>query len=991
MHVRLLILIVFIPLLAGTQDVYWRTYGQNEGFPGFHPSIFEQDQDDYLWIGSPDGLLRFNGQEFKYFTVQDGLPGNVIQGLANDPAQERLYISTVQGVSFYQDGLFQRLEIEKPNPDQHFYKLSVAPDGALYISGNGGLMKWKDNDTKSFTKDDGLSSNLVKSTLCVNPDSILIGTSKGIDILVKDQIRGSILAFKDQNIRSLKHGPDGATYVLHGMGNISKYINGIIEFTINERFVTDFYFNSKGKMIIFRMTDIVVYHQEEQLYDYRNIPGTKDDYISFGYVDRQDHCWTFRERKLLQSSPRKLSSTSICTPVDDQFCMSDVQYMSMDDDGSIWIATNTGFGKMKNKKMSEQIFQLNSQDEGLKGSVTSIIEVPGGAIWVSYFIGGISKYEQGQVTNYLDQGSLNETTFYSMLMRDNGELIATRREGYVAIKNGQVTEFRPDVFANRSVTCVVEDHSGVLWFGSVHGGLYAFQDNGSINTFLENDLIREIQIVDSSIWMQSVGNGFVRANLEQGGRINDVQRLNKKNKFPYSGITDFIMHQGILWFTTYDQLIGIRPDQPDIPIISLSTEDQFIPNDWTDNSMVVDQQNVLWLATPDGLQSLDLSSIAADTQLVRLSFVDILLFNESLSSLKKWQSESYLLESSPIKFGPKENYLTFQYDGIYFISPNRIRFRTRIKELNTNWSNWSNNKSVSYNELPPGEYTFQVQADNSAGALTPPISMQFVIATPFWKRPIAQLFILLLIAGVVTAIYYNRVNQVRRKADQQNQINQQLGRLEIEALRAKMNPHFIFNALNSIQHLVIEDNKKGALNYIKKFSTLIRQILDKSSDQKIRISEEIEMIKNYVEIESLRFDHPFSFVVDIESTLIEQDVEIPSLILQPFLENAIHHGLIPKPSPGTLSLIGKDLGDFVQFIIEDDGIGRAASNAMKLHSSAVYQPKGIQVTRDRLHLLLPNHSNNLLTIRDLHDQNGKPSGTRIEILLPILDTWYSQY
>ncbi|GAA5041026.1 hypothetical protein GCM10011506_41830 [Marivirga lumbricoides] len=207
--------------------------------------------------------------------------------------------------------------------------------------------------------------------------------------------------------------------------------------------------------------------------------------------------------------------------------------------------------------------------------------------------------------------------------------------------------------------------------------------------------------------------------------------------------------------------------------------------------------------------------------------------------------------------------------------------------------------------------------------------------------------------------------------------NKKIGELKLIALRSVMSPHFIFNALNSIQYFIGKNERLNAINYLSTFSKLIRSILNHSVDNKIKLSEEVEMLKNYISLEMLRFEDKFDFNLIIDPELEIDYIEIPSLLIQPYVENAILHGLYNKPEKGTLTIEITEKGDVIYFTIQDDGIGRNAAMLLNAKSFPKHKSLGLKLTQERLELINENR-NISFYIEDL-EKNGEPSGTKVTI------------
>jgi len=205
--------------------------------------------------------------------------------------------------------------------------------------------------------------------------------------------------------------------------------------------------------------------------------------------------------------------------------------------------------------------------------------------------------------------------------------------------------------------------------------------------------------------------------------------------------------------------------------------------------------------------------------------------------------------------------------------------------------------------------------------------------------------------------------------------------LERKMLRAQMDPHFIFNSLNSIQHFITINEKELAIRYLSKFAKLIRRVLDNSISDRVPLSDELSLLEDYMELEELRLNHSFSHQVEIDRKIDLHNTEVPFLIIQPYVENAIKHGLKQSARPGKLKIKLEDGGEHLRCYIEDNGIGRAASKA--LAEARVHQSHGMSVTRKRLEALNnANENQTLVEIFDLKNENGEAVGTQVALTIP---------
>jgi sensor histidine kinase YesM len=210
-------------------------------------------------------------------------------------------------------------------------------------------------------------------------------------------------------------------------------------------------------------------------------------------------------------------------------------------------------------------------------------------------------------------------------------------------------------------------------------------------------------------------------------------------------------------------------------------------------------------------------------------------------------------------------------------------------------------------------------------------------------------------------------------------LQMQLVRLEDKALKAQMNPHFIFNSLNSIKLLVQENENAKAIHYLTVFTRLMRGLLSQSDHNYVRLYDELEICRHYLELESLRFDDGFSYSIQVEDGIDLKSIEVPAMVLQPFVENAIWHGLMPKSDDRRLIISIQSVEDIIICRVNDNGIGRVASAELKANRSK-HTSKGLQLATDRIHIYDKlNDSDTRLIIRDKYLPDGRAAGTEVEI------------
>ncbi|PLK46232.1 sensor histidine kinase [Emticicia sp. TH156] len=298
-------------------------------------------------------------------------------------------------------------------------------------------------------------------------------------------------------------------------------------------------------------------------------------------------------------------------------------------------------------------------------------------------------------------------------------------------------------------------------------------------------------------------------------------------------------------------------------------------------------------------------------------------------------------------------------------------------------SDWSIAKgnSAKVDSLKPAAYHFEVKAIDTNKVESLPAVIEFKIEYPWWRSWWFWGVCFITLFG----LFYGRERFLKFWSDEEQRHHRQVTELELRTLQLQMNPHFVFNALNAVQSFILNRDTISANNYLSKFANLIRLFLDSSRSKYITLADEIKLLSLYVEIEMMRFENKFEFHLHVAPD-IDRFVEIPTMILQPFIENAINHGLRYKEGKGNLYMSFYNQGKYLVCRIEDDGVGRDKAKQIQSKSRKGYKSQGLKITEERLHTF------NLIADADIHfmvEDRLKPPyepgvdiGTTIEIKFP---------
>jgi ligand-binding sensor domain-containing protein len=334
------------------------------------------------------------------------------------------------------------------------------------------------------------------------------------------------------------------------------------------------------------------------------------------------------------------------------------------------------------------------------------------------------------------------------------------------------------------------------------------------------------------------------------------------------------------------------------------------------------------------------------------------------------------------RFTNKQNTFSFYFTAFEFTNPNQIQFRYKLEGHDADWNYPEEQRNATYIRLPAGHYTFKLQAGNNVGQWNEnTVVFHIYIVPPLWQRWWFWPLVALLFVLVVIAAARKRVRSIRKREEEKTAANKSIAGLETKLLRSQMNPHFIFNSLNSIQKYIWENKEEDAAEYLSKFAKLMRAILENSRKETVRLGEELDMMKLYVELEHRRSNGKFEYSIRTDPVIPAHDILIPPMLLQPFIENAIWHGLNKLVEPGHLLIDIRSQDGHLHCTIDDDGIGRAAS--ARSSSSVTKQSLGTDITRQRVELLHRSSKQTAdIRITD-KEKDGKPAGTTVTVIIPL--------
>lgn len=394
-----------------------------------------------------------------------------------------------------------------------------------------------------------------------------------------------------------------------------------------------------------------------------------------------------------------------------------------------------------------------------------------------------------------------------------------------------------------------------------------------------------------------------------------------------------------------------------------------------------DRHGRLWVASRHGIQMAHQAYLPPSTNVtdlrVAITRVDI---SPVLNDIKR-----SLLITDSLNLETAQRDITFHYVLPNPLNPYAVTYQYQLHGYDKDWIT-SDQRTVRYSKLKGGHYTFMIKArEGEEGEWTNVTELHIHIPKKATEQVWFWLVTGLVFLGLASGLFYFLISRTRKQARMKADFEHKLSEIQMQSLRAQMNPHFLFNSLNSIKYYAITKSKDETAAYLSKFALLVRNILTNSKSRTISLKEELDALRLYIEIEHLRLEGKFDYTIDIDSSIQVRQAQIPPMILQPFVENALWHGLMHKNGKGLLRVQVQDMGRFIQCLIEDNGIGRARSAELKKAQVEHRKSEGMQITADRIELI--NRLYNIDTkvdVVDLVDDAGDPAGTRVIIHIPYI-------
>jgi len=582
------------------------------------------------------------------------------------------------------------------------------------------------------------------------------------------------------------------------------------------------------------------------------------------------------------------------------------------------------------------------------------------------------------------------STFLDMAEDSRGNLwFATDDEGIWVWRIDQGVWWKPaeaEGFIGRNISCVFADpQQKTVWIGSQDYGLFRYDEKtGRFNIYQRDESNPEqslgAYIVNSicrdglgNIWVATDPGGISRFNYKVPENMAFLT-LNTQNGLPSNQVNS-VQHDeaGNIWAGTPKGLARI--DAKTLLVRSFDNSSG-LTDELIDTPIARNRLGELMLGGVQGFTIFQPDSVLKDKKDARILLTSFRVFEKEPEHLP---SPGFL---NAIELSWQQNFFVFEFASANFSQPEKNRYAYRLVGFQEDWIDNGKLHRAAFTNVPPGDYLFEVKSGREGVWHSPGLQMSIHILPPFWKTNWFKILAAMILLNLLYLAWRYRIGQIRREEALKTDFNRRIAKVEMAALRAQMNPHFVFNCLSSINRFILVNEPDEASAYLTKFSRLIRLILDNSRSDKVPLDRELEALRLYIEMEVMRFGNRFDYEISVSADVHPERIELPPLLIQPYVENAIWHGLMHKKDKGKLAVRIFNQAGSLCVVVEDNGIGRNRAMELKSKSAVTQKSHGLQVTAERMELIRELYGINAdAVIEDLYTSDGSPAGTRVTIRL----------
>lgn len=997
-----------------------------------------QDSKGFMWIGTWDGLNKYDGYDFVIYNTTNGLSNPTANCVLEDD-EKNIWVGTDYGLNRldYNSGKIEQFYNLPDNPNSigndFINHLLQDKRGFIWISTAFGLYRY-DKSQKTFKaynfferNSDTVFTNFITRVKEDEAGKLWIATHRGIHCFDPDKQSfqdykiepeaASPGFIKNNYVQDLAFDENGNVYaatlngvfvikpgggVIHHMQAEKEKQRGLSGNQVNTLFI-----DTKGLIWIGTSTGLDLYDPAlNQITSFKsggNITTISNDDIRCIYEDQTGTIWigTYKGLNKVDRSPSRFTHFRN-DPGDPNSLSDNIVYAILEDEeGHVWIGTYGGISIFDRVNEKFTFIRHDPDDpESISSNKIRTLALDSlGFILAGTESDGLNRIDRktGKIMHYLhqpgDSMSIIENNVISTMVDSKGKIwIGTVGKGisildpvsgkFSVLDASPASKVR---LSGNKIWCIYEDRDKNIWVGTNNGlnkispgfqSIVAYTKS-AVNPYSisSNSIFSVFQDNDGTYWIGTMGGGLNHFDpvAEQFIVYNDHDGL--PNNVVYASLED---EEDNLWISTNWGLSKFS--KLNETFVNYDTKDGVQGNEFNAGAYFKNKKGEMFFGGMNGINIFYPDEITQNKIPPRMVFTGLRVLNDLL--------DTDLEDGEIIRLDYNENFFSIAFSGLDYTNPSKNLYRYKLENYDEDWvlAN-ATQRRAEYRKVDPGTYRFVVTGSNNDGVWNQNgISLTIIIRPPWWRTWIFRLSAALILITIIWSIILLRIRSIRKKHEVEKKmlsIEKQVFELEQKALRLQMNPHFIFNSLNAIQNFVLANDTDKAVNYLAKFSHLMRMILANSTASLITLKDELKALTYYIDLEKLRFDDKFEYKITREPSIDEEFVEIPPMLFQPYVENAIIHGLVNSPKPGLLEVTLQRINSGTLLCtIKDNGIGREKAIEIRNKSGIKRQPKGMIITQERIEIFNKQSRKNFsVKITDLKDDDGEPAGTIVEFTI----------
>ncbi len=949
------------------QGFHFKHYSIDQGLPSSEVYHVMQDELGYLWFATDRGVCRYDGHEFKVFTRKDGLPDDVVFSFYVDDLQRMWFYTYTGGIGYFENGQivvpdFNAAFIKALHADLYPVISSMHIDSAgniwvgtfeniLYVIEPSGVIKTYDN-SRSACK------------LC----------TRIIDFH-NENPRGFVYSDHDDKY-TFDHEAISVSFIdVSGKESIIDFPELDVQYYVDSRFLrndsSSFYYAYDNWVFLIDKQGVLQSHELQGVV----LDCLRKDSKGNLWVGTRKGIYCFADADLNTEPTRYLSEHQVSS-----FCqdLEGAYWFTTADDGIFYLPNlelqslrASAFGALK-------IVSLGKNEHGLYASSSNgamaflpdgkpeqLTALPHGSA------AGIKVHYLGREVAYIKNSAQLLThnghtstelgfkpDFYNRNDYNQPYTWSWQRKKLVIHDLEKDSTFSFDNIAQPPICLTVLPGSKELWYGTFYG-VYYIKDQKPVwlgQAFSELGFrVSDIDVLDDQhLAVSTRGNGLWIINTHTHS-IKKIEAVTNN----HCNATK-VDREGNLWVATFSGLYKIQaPLSQDPQVYCYTTFDGLLSNQVND---VLEYDGKIWVATSKGLSYFNWDWSPPKINLSSTRIVGISINDHDTTVLDAYTLPYY------------QNNITVTNRALTYRAP--YAYRYKMSGLSENWINSTDGK-IRFTQLKPGRYVLHIGAAENTLKPVPIQKVVFDIEPPFWKS-----LWFYLVLGVILIILTVVVLRIRfRVVSRQDFLYNLFLKSERKALRAQISPHFLFNALNAILNLTISDKKESSTKYTMNLAALMRSVLENSRKDEISVAEEVKFLSNYLDIERERYDNRFTYTIELSPAIKVEKTNIPSMFIQPYVENAVKHGIGSRDDKQGRIRIGffQHKGR-LSVEISDNGVGFKQT---KRHLEREHTSLGMKINAERLNLFDDSDHYHVKITDANRSINSRYKGAKVIITFPL--------